>query len=149
MSLALFSRNREERLRLEAWRCGGCGRILFPAKPYCPHCGVSLEASGAAERVTLTGHGVILAATWVAGSGAPAEFADVARRAEGYGVALVELQEGVRVIAQLAGPVRTTLQSARGQQLPAPGTPGRMVLRRLYAEDGAVRYGYKFILEEA
>ena len=56
-----------------------------------------------------------------------------------YAVAIVELEEGVRVTAQIA--------DARPDELDFD-TPVRRVLRKLRAEDdgGIIEYGYKFVL---
>ena len=92
-------------VRLLGGRCPGCGRFNFPTQALCPYC-----ASDGCETVALSAHGVIEVCTTVTnrppGYEGPLPF--------GFGV--VELPEGIRIIARVSDPERT-----------APGTPVRLV----------------------
>ncbi len=75
-------------LRLQ--RCGACGRHVFYPRTVCPHCG-----SGAVAWVEATGAGRVHSFTVV--HRAPAPYRDEAP----YVVALVDLDEGVRMMTRL------------------------------------------------
>ncbi len=53
-----------------------------------------------------------------------------------YPVTIVELEEGPRVIAQMA--------DVAGKDVKI-GMPVRAELRRIYSEEGVIRYGFKFV----
>jgi uncharacterized OB-fold protein len=121
----MYRRSLPQRLRLEGGRCGACGVTQFPPRAACPRC------RGPLEPVRLSGRGQVVAATFITPAGAPPEFAGQARQTGGYWVAIVALAEGPCITAQLT-------------QAAAPGAPVMAVVRRLYEEDGVVRYGFKF-----
>lgn len=96
-------------------RCAQCGRLHHPPSPMCPHCG-SVEWRTEAAR----GEGTVHA--WIV-SAHPTEADDSPRI-----VVLVDLVEGVRFVANLAGieaadvtvgmPVRVTFETVDGVLLP-------------------------------
>lgn len=129
VSVPMYRRTLGQRLRLEGGRCRRCGRVFFPPLGGCRECGGSLEA------VALSGRGTVRAVTRISPAGAPPEFAEQASRQGGYTVAIVELEEGPSVTAQLAD-VPGLLDI---------GDPVRAVTRRLYEEEGVIRYGFKFV----
>jgi uncharacterized OB-fold protein len=75
---------------LRIQRCGACGRHVFYPRAVCPHCG-----SGELSWVEASGSGRVHAFTVV--HRAPPDHRDEAP----YVVALVELQEGVRMMTRL------------------------------------------------
>jgi len=82
---------REGRLRLQ--RCGACRQFLFAPRPACPHCGGADLAWS-----DVSGRGRVFSFTVV--HRAPSE----AFRAQvPYVVAIVELEEGVRLLANVVG----------------------------------------------
>ncbi len=87
----------------------------------------------------LSGRGSVVASTWISAAGAPPEFAEQARLSGGYAVGMVAADEGPMITAQLVGFLEP----------PPPGTRVRAVIRRLYVEEGVVRYGFKFQAEGA
>ncbi|WP_424138324.1 Zn-ribbon domain-containing OB-fold protein [Roseomonas chloroacetimidivorans] len=98
--------------RLETTRCTSCGQFSFPPKPVCPHCW-----SCTVEWKPLSGRGRLYAATTI--HAAPAVF-----RAEApYHVAIVDLEEGLRLATRLLD-----------EAIPALDTPVRIVA--LVYEDG-------------
>ncbi len=80
----------EGRLRLQ--RCRGCARHVFYPRSVCPHC-----MSADLDWTDASGRGVVHALTVV--HRAPPGFADEAP----YVVALVELEEGPRMLTRLVG----------------------------------------------
>ncbi|MGD8322351.1 MAG: Zn-ribbon domain-containing OB-fold protein [Gemmatimonadota bacterium] len=78
------------RYRLEASRCSGCGKVIFPARSVCPDCrGKDMEA------VHLTRKGRVTTSTVVR---TPPD--DLLMEAP-YAVAVVETPEGARLMAQV------------------------------------------------
>lgn len=130
VSVPMYQRTLPQRYRLVGSKCTGCGAVLFPPKAVCPRCrGVDLE------EYELSGRGNLYSFTVVEGSSAPPEFSDQANAVGRYVVGVVELEEGPRVIAQVVCPVDAL-------QL---GLPVQAVFRRLYVQEGVIRYGYKFV----
>lgn len=129
LSVPIYRRNLRQRLLLEGQRCTACGHSQFPTLARCQRCrGEELQAH------RFGGAGVVVAATYITPAGAPPEFVAQARASGGYAVAIIQLDEGPRITAQLVA------EAAVGQRV-------RAVIRRLYAEDGVVRYGFKFAPE--
>lgn len=94
-------------------RCAGCARHVFYPRRLCPHC-----ASTALEWVEACGRGTVHATTVVARSAA---------RGGDYNVALVDLEEGVRMMSRVDGiaaaevrigmPVRASIVDSPGGSL--------------------------------
>lgn len=126
MELARYHRLRQTFYRLQAARCRACRLWEFPPRQRCRHCG-----SEEMEEAQLSGGGRILSYTRVY------QPARGFRDAAGSVTALIELQEGVRVIAQLTDIDPDDV---------ATGLEVEMVVRRLRAdqEQGLLVYGYKF-----
>lgn len=131
ISVPMYHRQVAQRYRLVGLRCTVCGRVNFPPRATCKYCcrGQTFEP------VQLSGRGSVYTYTVIAGGGAPPEFALESLVRGRYPVAVVELEEGPRVIAQL---VNVHPDEVR------VGMPVEMVTRRIYAEEEVVRYGYKF-----
>ena len=77
--------------RLVAQRCGSCGRLRHPPRPMCPDCH-SLDV----EVITLSGRGTLYSYAILHHPRHPAFDYPVL-------VALVELDEGVRMVSNLVG----------------------------------------------
>ncbi|HXX90818.1 MAG TPA: OB-fold domain-containing protein [Acidimicrobiales bacterium] len=71
-------------------RCAACGSHLFPAKPQCPYC-----SSDDVRETALSSRGVLWA--WTAVTAPPPGY----RGDVPYGFGVVELPEGIRVLARL------------------------------------------------
>ena len=126
MELPRYHRLRSTFYRLQANCCVGCQAVYFPPRPRCLHCG-----SNRLEERQLSGRGRILSLTRVY---QPARgFTD----AVGTPTALIELQEGLRIIAQLTDVDPEEVET--GQEV-------EMVVRRLRTdeEQGLIVYSYKF-----
>lgn len=119
------------RLRLLAQRCASCARVLYPPRGACPEC-----RSRAFEPLALPHTARVYALTRIGRGGAPSEFALEQAQVGAYWVAVVEWpDEKVRVTARLWG---------FDEEGPAIGAPVRPVVRRLFEQEGKVRYGVKF-----
>jgi uncharacterized OB-fold protein len=134
VSLPLYGASIGQRLRLEAGRCRECGTLAYPQRPVCLCCG---GGDFAVER--LSGSGTVHTYTVIAPGGAPAEFDEQQAMTGALAVAVVDLAEGVRLTAQLADVPPERL---------GVGLAVRAVVRRLYEQEGEIRYGTKFVLDE-
>ena len=124
MDLPRYHRLRAAFYRLEGQVCSSCGLVQFPPRPACRICrSSSLRTKRLSGRGTIYSHAEVVQAP--RGFEAP------------YLVALVRLEEGVLVTAQLTDvePEDVVI-----------GLPVEMVTRRLqqHGEHGYLVYGYKF-----
>jgi len=87
---AKYAREIPQRYRLEAAKCQKCGKIFFPPRLICDRC-----QSRSFETVRMTGEGKLLTYTII--HVPPSQFVDEAP----YAVGIVELNEGVRITAQV------------------------------------------------
>lgn len=126
MELPRFHRLQGAYYRLEGSRCRACSALQFPPRRVCPGC-----RSGDLETHRFSGRGTVWSATRIAQ--APRGHAPLAP----YDVALVRLEEGPLVTAQIADGGTAPL---------AAGTPVTMVTRKVRdaEEHGLIVYGYKF-----
>jgi uncharacterized OB-fold protein len=127
MEIPRHWRLKNQRYKLVGEVCPHCDAKLFPPRDVCPECG--LEAK---TLYTFCGRGEVYSFTTV--YDAPSGYEENAP----YTVALVKLEEGPLVTAQL-----TDLDD-RPIEI---GTPVEMVTRRLRSdgdERGMIVYGYKF-----
>ncbi|HUX77563.1 MAG TPA: Zn-ribbon domain-containing OB-fold protein [Anaerolineae bacterium] len=126
MSIPRNWRLQQQRYRLVGEICERCGARIFPPRDVCPDC----EAP-AKTPLVFSGRGEVYSYSTVYHP--PRGFEEFAP----YTVALVQLEEGPMITAQLtdvdAGQVRV-------------GMPVEMVTRKVQSggEDGAIIYGYKF-----
>ena len=124
MDLPRYHRLTAPYYRLEGQRCGACGAVQFPSRAACSACRSSEIAP-----YRFSGRGTIFS------------FAEVAQTPRGFSgpylVALIELEEGVRVTAQLTDVDADEVEI---------GMPVEMVTRRLQEKGphGYLVYGYKF-----
>ncbi len=114
--------------RLLGSRCSACGTRMFPARGFCPAC----DTEAAPERVALAPKGSVFSFTTV-------------RQAPGnrpvpYTLAYVDLDDGVRVLAQLDPPAEGRQEAAIGQRV-------RLVLRNAVPPPGEPRLGYAFVAD--
>lgn len=131
--IAIDWRLKGQRYRLEGEECPHCGAKIFPPRDICPEC-----KQPAKEPYPLSGRGEVYSFSTV--NAPPEGFEPYVP----YTVALVQLEEGPMVTAQLTdvAPEEVSI-----------GMPVEMVTRKLRAqgEEGTIIYGYKFrpILEHA
>ncbi|KAB1185196.1 MULTISPECIES: zinc ribbon domain-containing protein [Haloferax] len=126
-----------QRHRLVAGRCRECDSLAFPPEGACAECG-SLAGY---DDTPLSGEGTVEAATAIGQGGAPPEFVEQQQRSGSFAVAVVAFdgpdgEESVSVPAQVVdSPVGT----------PAIGERIQAVPRRIYKQEGVIRYGFKVI----
>jgi len=127
MEITRHWRLRQQRYQLIGEVCGQCDTKIFPPRDICPDCGQEAK-----NQFQFSGRGEVYSFAPV--NDAPAGFeANVP-----YTVALVDLEEGPRVTAQL-----TDLDPSVPVKI---GMKVEMVTRKLKAdgERGMLVYGYKF-----
>jgi uncharacterized OB-fold protein len=126
MEIPRYWRNQAQRYSLVGEICDECGAKLFPPRDICPEC-----TQPAKTPYTFSGRGEVFSHTTV--YQAPEGFENYTP----YTVALVKLEEGPLVTAQLADVDADSVEI---------GMPVEMVTRRLREDDreGLIVYGYKF-----
>ncbi len=134
VSLPIFASTLRERYRLEEPRCRSCGTLNVPARMACIECG-----RGDFNWEKLTGRGRVFTYTVIARGGAPTEFDEQQIMSGSLVVAIVELEEGAKVVGQLTDCDPEEVRV---------GSPLKAVFRKLYDQEGVVRYGYKFVIDE-
>lgn len=104
--------------RLMYQRCTACRKAVFPPRAHCPHCwGLELEW------LESSGSGTVASFADVHRPGHPA-FAEIAP----YTLALVDLDEGFRMLTRLEG--EADCADAEGGGAPAVGAPVTLTVRR-------------------
>jgi len=130
VSIPTWRRSLPQRHRLEAGVCPDCAAVTFPPEGVCDGCG---------DLVTFTVHplpgtGTVEAVTTIQQGGAPPEFVDQQARSGPYQSAIVSFDapggETVSIPAQVVGEV-------------AVGDRVETVIRRIYAQEDVIRYGFK------
>lgn len=126
MRIAQNWRLKAQRYNLVGEVCGECGTKIFPPRDVCPEC-----AKPAREPYVFSGRGEVYSYTTL--YDAPAGFQQFVP----YTVALVKLEEGPLVAAQLTDVDPEEVHI---------GMPVEMTTRRLSVEgdEGLIQYGYKF-----
>ena len=130
VSMPAYLGEAKARYRLVGEECAKCGRLHFPPRESCLACG----ARAWKERA-LKGTGTVYAYTIIGKGAAPSEFMEQQLATGDYATAVVELDDGLRITAMLADVEPASVKI---------GMRVRMVFRRLYAQEGVVRYGFKF-----
>ncbi len=127
MEIARHWRLKQQRYSLVGEVCPHCAAKIFPPRDVCPECGQEAK-----ETFAFSGKGEVFSYTTI--YEAPSGFDANAP----YTVALIKLQEGPMITAQL-----TDL----GEQPVEIGMPVEMVTRKMRNdgdEHGLIVYGYKF-----
>ncbi len=127
-SVPLAWRRFEARYRLVGNRCANCGTVYFPPKAICPKC----RRKGKLEKCQLKGEGKVYSYTII--HAAPSGF----EKRVPYCIAIIELDEGPRVMGEVVGDLALLDIGARV----------RAVFRKIYedGEDGIIHYGLKWEL---
>ena len=125
-SVPMNWRLKSQRYGLVGMECGACSHKVFPPREFCPQCGATLQTPYA-----FCGRGEVYSFSNV--YQAPDSHEDQAP----YTVAMIKLEEGPLVTAQLTDIDRGAIQI---------GMPVEMITRALQSsgERGAIVYGYKF-----
>jgi len=131
VSIPTFTRSIPQRYALIGAKCKSCGAANFPPTLDCLKCG-----KNEFEPIKLKGRGKIYCYTTVSRGGAPPEFSTQQNLVGSYHVAVVELDEGPKIVAQLTDCKPEALKI---------GLPVEATFRRIYEDDGMIRYGVKFM----
>ena len=131
VSIPTYSRSIPQRYALIAAKCKSCGAINLPLGANCLKCRKILEY----ESQKLSGRGKIYCFTTISRGGSPPEFSAQQNLVGSYPVAVVELDEGPRIVAQMT--------DCRAEDLKI-GLEVESNFRRIYDDDGMIRYGVKF-----
>lgn len=135
VSVPNWRRTLDQRYRLIAGQCPECGDPQFPPEGACTACNARVEF----EPIELPRVGVVDARTVIGQGGAPPEFAAHQARGGAYGVAVV----GFDVAGgQVTLPGQLT---DADPEAVAVGKEVRATVRRIYDQEGVVRYGAKFV----
>ncbi|MEO0206012.1 MAG: Zn-ribbon domain-containing OB-fold protein [candidate division WOR-3 bacterium] len=123
-----YTREMPQRYRLEAAKCKKCGKIFFPPRLICSNC-----KSREFEKIKLSEEGKIVTYTTI--RVAPEQF----NTQVPYNVAIIELKDGVRLMAQVV--------DCKPEDM-GIGKPVKLVFRKVQEEGaaGIICYGYKAIL---
>lgn len=132
VSVPMYWRSVPQRYRLLANKCRTCGLVMFPPKGVCASCG----ERAAFDEIELSGRGIVYSFATIAAGSAPPEFADQERASGPFPIAIVELAEGPQIMGQLTDVDSNDVRI---------GMSVRAELRRIYEEEGVVRYGFKFV----
>jgi uncharacterized OB-fold protein len=126
MGIPQFWRLQRHSYQLVGEQCNHCGSRIFPPRDVCPEC-----SEPAREPYAFSGRGQVYSHTTVL---TPPEGHE---KDIPYAVALVKLEEGPLVTAQLTDISPDAVEI---------GMPVEMVTRKLreFGEDGIIIYGYKF-----
>ncbi len=132
VSVPMYWRTIPQRYGMTGQKCKKCGHVSFPPKGVCKYCGESSEF----DEVKLSGIGKVHTFVLISAGGAPPEFAEQEKAGGQYPVAIVELAEGPKVIGQMADIDPKDVKI---------GMPVKSELRKIYNEEGVIRYGFKFV----
>jgi uncharacterized OB-fold protein len=127
MSVAGFWRKIPQRYNLVGTRCERCSQYFFPPRTFCPFC----RREGKIVEHNFKGTGKVITYTIIRSASDQFEFTTP------YVLAIVELDEGPRMTAQIAvAPEEVKI-----------GMPVTRVFRRIAAdgESGIIHYGTKFV----
>jgi uncharacterized OB-fold protein len=131
VSIPTYWKTIPQRYSLIGSKCKNCGTINFPPRDICIECGKKVERAP----LRLKGQGKIYSHTIICAGGAPPEFSEQERLGGSFGVAVIELEEGPKIVAQMADCKPSELSI---------GMKVEAVFRRIYEDDDVIRYGVKF-----
>ena len=140
VSVPTWRRSVPQRHRMAAGRCPDCGTLNFPPEGACTDCHALVEY----KSVTLAPRGEVEAVTAISRGGEPPEFAVQQEKSGEYGVAIVafEATDGGEGTASLP------MQVVGSDTDPAVGETVTTVVRRIYEQEGVIRYGRKARADE-
>ena len=134
VSVPSWQRTTPQRHRLVAGRCPDCGALNFPPDGACEQCHGRPDEY---EQVELPGEGTVEAVTTIAQGGAPPEFVEQQSRSGPFVSAIVALDgpdgDSVSVPSQVL---------ADGEDVEI-STRVEATIRRVYTQEGVIRYGFK------
>lgn len=131
ISVPSIWRELPEKYRLAVFKCKSCGALNFPRRRICVGCRKPSEF----EEQKASGRGKVYSYTVVAAGATASEHAEEGRVGGPFPVAIVELEEGIRVMGQVTDCDPSAVKI---------GMNVESVFRKIYEQDGIIRYGYKF-----
>jgi hydroxymethylglutaryl-CoA synthase len=134
VSVPSWQRTMPQRHRLVAGRCPDCGALNFPPDGACQTCNGRAEF----ERVELPGTGTIEAMTTIGQGGAPPEFVEQQSKSGSFVSAVVALDgpDG----GSVSVPTQVLTAGVDGVET---GTDVEATIRRIYTQEGVIRYAFK------
>jgi scaffold protein (connect acetoacetyl-CoA thiolase and HMG-CoA synthase) len=134
MAVPRFWREQPQRYRLVGAQCPKCSKTYFPPRPVCPDC--RRASVGRMKPRQMSGRGKVLTFTVVH------QPADGFELQVPYVIALVELEEGARVMSQIVDVAPDKVET---------GLPVEACFRRIREDgkSGVIYYGYKFRIVRA
>lgn len=141
VSVPSWKRTIPQRHRLVAGVCLSCGALNFPPSGACKRCNTTPDEY---EHVTLPGTGTVEAVTTIAQGGAPPEFVEQQAKSGPF----------VSAVVALDGPDGEETASIPMQVLSYGedvdiGTAVETTIRRIYTQEGVIRYGFKARIQSA
>jgi hydroxymethylglutaryl-CoA synthase len=142
VSVPSWRRTLPQRHRLLAGECPECGALAFPPEGACRACHELVEY----DEVELAHRGEIEAATTIGQGGAPPEFVEQQAKGGSYVSAVVAFE-----VADAAGggdddrSVSVPMQVVDCDGTPASETEVVTTIRRIYEQEGVIRYGRKAV----
>jgi hydroxymethylglutaryl-CoA synthase len=142
VSVPSWRRTLPQRHRLVAGQCPECGALAFPPEGACPACHDLVEY----DAVQLARRGEVETATTIGQGGAPPEFVEQQARGGSYVSAVVAFGVGDGEAGDdETRTVSVPMQVVECDGTPAAGTEVVTTIRRLYEQEGVVRYGLKAV----
>ena len=130
VSIPTYSSSIPQRYALIGARCESCLTVNLPKSPQCLKCGGTKF-----NPIRLSGKGKIYCFTTISRGGSPPEFSTQLNLVGSYNVAVIELEEGPKIVAQMT--------DCKSEELKID-LPVEAAFRRIYEDDGVIRYGLKF-----
>lgn len=131
VSIPTYWKSLPYRYRLVAGKCPSCQTINFPPEGSCNNCKKDVEF----EEEELSGRGEIVGFSVISEGSAPPEFEEQQKKSGEFPTAVVELEEGPRITAQIVD---------CGQDDIHIGLKVEKVIRKIYEQEKIIRYGLKF-----
>ncbi|HDP96459.1 MAG TPA: Zn-ribbon domain-containing OB-fold protein [Euryarchaeota archaeon] len=127
-----FWRENKNRYNLIGVKCGSCNAVYFPSRIICPDCG--RKSMGKMDKFKFSGRGTVYSNTVVH------EAHEQYEMQKPYAIALIELEEGARVLGQIVDCEPYEVQI---------GMKVKSTFRKLGQDgkSGTIYYGYKFVRE--
>ena len=97
VSIPKYWKSLPQKYRLIAGKCSNCGELNFPPSILCKKCGME----NTQQEIELKGIGTIYSFTIIGRGAAPPEFSLMQKKCGPYAIAIVELEEGLKINVQL------------------------------------------------
>ncbi|UHQ98961.1 zinc ribbon domain-containing protein (plasmid) [Natrinema zhouii] len=136
VSVPSWQRTIPQRHRLVAGRCPNCSTLNFPPDGTCYSCN---ERPDEYVPVKLPGTGTVEAVTQIEQGGAPPEFVEQQSKSGAFVSAVVAL-DGPDGEETVSAPTQVLTS---GDEIVSVGDDVETTIRRIYTQEGVIRYGFK------